>query len=757
MIKTNNIRPVFFLIVCLTFSLVSLSQQRKFTLSGYVKDSISRETLMSANVYVKNNTNQGAASNAYGFYSLTLAEGNYVIVVQYIGYKTIEFDIKLDKNIKKDFQLMPQSQQLGAVEIKAERSIDKVAQTNMGVEKLSVQEVAKIPVIFGEKDVLKTISLTPGVKSSGEGSSGFYVRGGGYDQNLILLDEAVVFNASHLMGFFSVFNSDALKDVILYKGTQPAEYGGRLSSVLDVKMQEGSSTEYKVDGGIGLIASRLKVEGPIVKDKGSFVVSGRRTYADLFLFLAPDEMAKDASLYFYDLNLKGNYRINDRHHLYISGYLGRDVLGLQDKFGIDWGNMTGTLRWNWAVSNKLFSNTSFIASDYNYKIKVDYEDNLIDILSRINNYTLKQDFTFYSSSSHTLKFGFNAAYYRILPGSITASGAFINRDVQMPNKFAADIAAYISHSWKVNEHISLEYGLRGTDFFSTTSDFAYFTLEPRLSANWKMNDDNSIKAAYTRNSQNLHLLSNSTSGNPTDLWIPSSEKVKPEIADQISLGYFRNIYSNTYELSAEIYYKDLKNQIDYKDGASFNFNTQVDTQLVFGKGRGYGVELFFKKKAGRLTGWIGYTFSRIEKKIESINEGNYYPAKQDRTHDIILVAMYDINEKLNMSVSWVYYTGNAVTFPSGKYEIDGRWVSYYTERNAYRMPNYHRLDVGLTWQVRKTKRYESSWNFSVYNAYGAKNAYTITFETDENDPTRTRAIKTILFRWVPSFTYNFRF
>ncbi|MDR1846541.1 MAG: TonB-dependent receptor [Bacteroidales bacterium] len=752
------IKKIILLLIAFFFVCEGFSQTRKYTLSGYVRDSASRETLIGANVYVKQNSRQGTASNAYGFYSLTLNEGTYVMVVQYVGFKSQEFEIRLNKDQNMNFELVSVSQQLDAVRVTADRSTDKVAQTNMGVEKLSVKEVAKIPVLFGEKDVLKTISLTPGVKSSGEGSSGFYVRGGGYDQNLILLDEAVVFNASHLMGFFSVFNSDALRDVTLYKGTQPAEYGGRLASVLDVKMQEGNSTKYGVEGGIGLIASRLKIEGPIVKDKGSFILSGRRTYADLFLFLSPDEMARDATLYFYDLNLKGNYQINDRHRLYLSGYLGRDVLGLQDNFGIDWGNMTGTLRWNWTMTNRLFSNTSFIASDYDYKIKVDYEGNLIDILSRINNYTLKQDFTFYASSPHTIKFGFNASYYKILPGTLAASGAFLNRNLQLQNKYASDFAIYVSHLWKMNEYISVEYGLRATDFFSTSADnFAYLSLEPRLSTNWKLNDDNAIKASYTRNSQNLHLLSNSTSGNPTDLWIPSSEIVKPEIADQISLGYVRNIDNSTYEFSAEVYYKNLKNQIDYKDGASLNFNTKVDTLLLFGKGRGYGIELFFKKKYGRLTGWIGYTFSRIEKKIEGINNGEYYPAKQDRTHDVMLVAMFDINEKLNLSVSWVYYTGNAVTFPSGKYEIDDQWVSYYTERNAYRMPNYHRLDLGLTWLVRKTKRYESSWNFSLYNAYGAKNAYTITFETDENDPTRTRAIKTILFRWIPSFTYNFKF
>jgi hypothetical protein len=758
---------------------MSFSQGKKYTISGYVKDSVNKESLMGANIYIKQNSNIGTASNSYGFYSLTINEGNYILVIQYVGYRTVELPVQLQKNIKLDIELSSQSQQLNALKITAERSQDKVLETNMGVEKLSIREVAKIPVLFGEKDVLKTISLTPGVKSSGEGSSGFYVRGGGYDQNLILLDEAVVFNASHLMGFFSVFNSDALKDVTLYKGSQPAEYGGRLASVLDVKMQEGNSIRYGVEGGIGLIASRLKVEGPIVKEKGSFILSGRRTYADMFLFLSDDEMAKDAILYFYDLNLKANYEINDRNHIYISGYLGRDVLGLKNTFGIDWGNMTGTVRWNSAINNRLFSNTSFVASDYNYKVTLDYEDNLMDIKSRINNYTLKQDFTYFHSTNHTLKFGFNITYYKILPGSAEASGTFFSRNITLKHKFASELAAYISHQWKINEHLNLEYGLRINSFAALgESNFytynegdvvdslhynqmeiakCYVMPEPRLSINWLLNQNQSIKASYTRNSQSLHLLSTSTSGNPADLWIPSSNNVKPEISNQISLGYYQNFYNGNYELATEVYYKDLQNQIDFKDGASLNFNEHVESQLLFGTGRGYGIELSLKKKYGRLTGWVGYTLSRVEKKIQGINNGDYYPAKQDRTHDFLVVAMFDVNDKLNISVSWVYYTGNAVTFPSGKYEFEGNWINYYTERNAYRMPDYHRMDVGLTWQISKKRRYESSLNFSVYNVYGQKNAYTITFETDEDDASRSHAIKTILFRWVPSFTYNFKF
>lgn len=736
--------------------------------------------MIGVSVYVQELKDIGATCNAYGFYSLTLPEGKYHTICSFIGYKTDTVFINLNSNIKSDRMLSENVSELNEVVITAEKKDENITKTQMGVEKIDMKTIEKIPVIFGEKDVLKTIQLTPGIKSAGEGNSGFYVRGGNAGQNLILLDEATVYNASHLLGFFSVFNSDALKEVTLYKGSQPAEYGGRLSSVLDIKMQDGNNQKFGAEGGIGLISSRLKVEGPIVKEKGSFTISGRRTYADLFLKLQKDSTINTAKLYFYDLNVKANYRFNDKNRIFLSGYFGKDVLGFGKVFGIDWGNATGTLRWNHLFSDKLFSNTSLIFSNYDYNRKTYIAGTKGKIISRIQDYNLKQDFQYFASSKSKLKFGFNSIYHKIIPGAITTESESSVKELDFTQKNAWENAAYFSHEYKPSGLLGFEYGVRLSSFsllgpgdfytYNTngeTTDTAtyksnefvktYFNIEPRFAANYILNEKSSLKFAYGRNTQNLHLLSNSTSGNPTDLWIPSSNNVKPEIADQLSLGYFRNFKDNTYEFSTEVYYKYLQNQIDYKDGAELRFNEFAESQLLFGTGRAYGIEFFLKKKYGKLNGWIGYTLARTEKKIEGINNGEYYPAKQDRTHDISIVGIYELSKKWTLSATWVYYTGNAVTFPSGKYEINGQVVNYFTERNGYRMPNYHRLDIGATWQRKKTEKFESSWNFSLYNAYGRENAYTITFQQDLNDPTKTQAVQTTLFRWVPSITYNFKF
>jgi hypothetical protein len=752
----------------------------KYTISGSLRDSVSGEELIGAVVFIKELPATAASTNAYGFYSITIPEGEYTVATQYVGYRSMSVKIKLKQNIKLDFKISETSTQLKEVVISADRKDENITKTQMGIEKMDMKEIEKIPVIFGEKDVLKTIQLRPGVKSAGEGSSGFYVRGGGADQNLILLDEATVYNASHLLGFFSVFNSDALKDVTLYKGSQPAEFGGRLSSVLDIRMQDGNDKKFGVEGGIGLIASRLKLEGPVVKEKGSFSISGRRTYADLFLKLSSDSAINQARLYFYDVNAKANYRINDKNRIFLSGYFGKDVLGFGDIFGFDWGNSTGTLRWNRLLNVKTFSNTSLVFSTYNYNINLKFGDIEGKIISRIQDYNLKQDFQYFSDTKNKLKFGFNSVYHLIIPGAITIKNGPSVSELKIKDNHAWENAVYFSHEWKPKDRINFEYGIRLSSFSALgpgnfysynekgeTTDTAvyssgefvktYLYPEPRVAANYILNDKNSVKASYGRNTQNLHLLSNSTSGNPTDLWIPSSKNVKPEIADQVSLGYFRNLNENKYEFSTEIYYKDLKNQIDYKDGAELNFNENVESQLLFGKGRAYGIEFFLKKKYGRLNGWIGYTLARTEKKIEGINDGGYYAAKQDRTHDVSIVGIYELTKSWTFSATWVYYTGNAITFPSGKYEVAGHLLNYYTERNAYRMPAYHRLDIGATWLRKKTEKFESSWNFSVYNAYGRENAYSITFREDPNDPSKTQALQTTLFRWIPSFTYNFKF
>jgi hypothetical protein len=770
------------LILLVIFCLSDLSalSQDKYTVSGYVKDAKTGEELIGAAVFIKELSATGTYTNAYGFYSITIPEGFYNVTAQFIGYEPEFVTIALKQNIKQEFSLNEKVNTLTEVVITAEKKDENINKIQMGVEKMGMKEIRNIPVLMGEKDVLKTLQLMPGVKSAGEGNSGFYVRGGGADQNLILLDEATVYNASHLLGFFSVFNSDAIKDVTLYKGSQPAEFGGRLSSVLDIRMKDGNDKKFGVEGGIGIISSRLKLEGPIVKDKGSFTISGRRTYADLFLKLSNDTLTNKSILYFYDLNAKANYHINKNNRIFLSGYFGKDVFGFSDRFAFDWGNATGTLRWNHLYSDKLFSNTSLIFSNFDYKIHMNFGTTKGLIISRIQNWNLKQDYQYFINSKSSIKFGFNSLYHKIIPGVVTLESDFRTHKLNLTNKFAWENAIYISRDYKPNNLLSFDFGLRFSsfsvigpgDFYTydpkgNTIDTivyksgqfvrTYFNPQPRVSANFILSEKSSVKASYARNIQDLHLLSNSTSGSPTDAWIPSSNNVKPEIADQVALGYFRNFRDNNFEFSAEIYYKYLQNQIDYKDGAEITLNENAEAQLLFGTGRAYGIELFLKKKYGKLNGWIGYTIARTEKKIDGINNGKYYRAKQDRTHDISIVGIYEISKKWTVSATWVYYTGNAVTFPSGKYEINGQVVNYYTERNGYRMPAYHRLDIGATWQTRKTEKFESSWSFSCYNVYGRRNAYSITFQQDPDDATKTQAVQTTLFRWIPSVTFNIKF
>ncbi len=764
----------------LCVALPMLATAQNFTISGTLKDGTNGEDLIGATVILREKPNVGAASNTYGFYSLTVPAGSYTLVYQYIGYATQEMPITLDKDLTLNRELLPSDMMIKEVVIQAERRDQNVTNTDMSVTKLDMKEIESVPVLFGEKDVMKTIQMTPGVKSAGEGNAGFYVRGGAIDQNLILLDEAPVYNASHLLGFFSVFNSDALKDVTLYKGTQGAEYGGRGSSVMDIKMKEGNLKEYDVSGGIGLIASRVTIEGPIQKDEGSFIVSARRTYADLFLKLSTDENINSASLYFYDLNAKANYRLGSKDRLFISGYFGRDVLGLGDAIGFNWGNYTGTLRWNHIYNDKLFSNTSVIFSNYDYQFKVGFGDNGFKVTANIEDINLKQDYTWYPNSNNTVKFGVNAIRHSFLPTKLEAIEGSSFTDQETKEKYAIEGGLYIQNDQKIGNKWGLSYGLRYSLFDyigpgvastynpdgsiateTTYSDWesikTYGGLEPRLAVKYQIDGKSAVKASVTRNYQYLHLLSNATTSTPTDLWIPSSNNVKPQRVDQVSLGYFRNFADNKFEFSVEGYYKDLANQIDYKDGAELTFNDHVEAELTFGRGIAYGAEFYLRKRQGKLTGWVSYTLSRSLKQFDDINFGELFPARQDRIHDLAIVAMYDITPKWKVSANWIYYTGSAVTFPSGKYEIEGQTVPYYTERNGYRMPDYHRLDVGLTWQNKKTDRFESSWNLSVYNAYGRENAYSIAFQPDPDDPSKTQAERTALFKYVPSLTYNFKF
>ncbi|HEU4717828.1 MAG TPA: TonB-dependent receptor [Bacteroidia bacterium] len=754
--------------------------QNKYTVSGNVKNKKSGESIIGAIIRIPEVKGAGAASNEYGFFSITVPEGDYTLTVSMTGYKPQSIPLSLHQNVHQDFMLEDTSFTQKEVVITGDRKDQNVTDPQMGAQKLDMKEVNKIPVLFGEKDVLKTIQLLPGIKSGGDGGSGFFVRGGAADQNLILLDEAPVYNASHLLGFFSTFNSDAIKDVTVYKGNAPAQYGGRLASVLDVKMNDGNNQHYHVSGGLGLISSKLNVEGPIVKNKGSFLITGRRTYADLFLKLSNNETTKNSQLYFYDLNLKANYELNDRNRIFLSGYFGRDKIGLANTFGIDWGNATGTFRWNHVTNERLFSNTSLIFSNYSYKISISGSTATFDITSKIRDYNLKHEYQFFPNPKNSIRFGFNSIYHTVTPGQITAEAGSSINPVKLQDRYGWENAVFISNEWKATERISITYGLRGSsfsilgkgDFYSfdtegNVSDTAhyssgqivktYFNLEPRISGAVLINEKSSVKFSYSRNTQYLHLLSNSTSTSPTDLWIMSSPIIRPELCDQYALGYYRNFRDNTIECSAEIYYKTMQHQIDYKNGANTQGNDLVEGELLFGIGRAYGLELFAKKNYGKFTGWVSYTLSKSERQIAGINDGNWYPVKQDRTHDVSIVLMYDLTPKWSIAATWVYNTGDAVTFPSGKYYVDGQVQFYYTERNGYRMPAYHRMDIGATWQRKKTDKFESSWNFSVYNVYARENAYVITFRQDPNDASKTQAVQTSLFRLVPSVTYNFRF
>lgn len=757
----------------------NVNAQNNFILSGHITDAATGEDLPGATVIVGNISNTGTSTNSYGFYSLTLPVGKYLIRYQYVGYATKEIEIELAQNKVLEVELTEKTFELGNVVVTGDRPDRNISSIEMGNVKMAPKEIEKIPVIFGEQDIVKTMQLTPGVKSAGEGNSGFYVRGGGIDQNLILLDEAPVYNASHLLGFFSVFNSEAIRDANLMKGAIPAEYGGRASSVFDIKMKEGNLKEYGVAGSIGLISSNLAVEGPIVKDKGSFIVSARRTYADVFLMFSKEEDLRNTKLYFYDLNLKANYKINNNNRIYLSGYFGRDDFGFADEFGFDWGNATGTIRWNHNFSEKLFSNTSFIVSNYSYDISIMGDVN-VSIGSQIDDLNLKQDFTYYLNARNTVKFGANVIHHNVMPGEIKVlGGSNINPEI-ISNRNAIEWAAYISNNQSISERLKLYYGLRlalfsnvgpgefydfdeNGNLSNTTKikDFEFVKtqggLEPRLALNYMLSSKSSIKTSYNRIYQFLHLLSNSTTTTPTDLWLPSSNNVKPQIADQISAGYFRNFKENEYESSLEVYYKDLKNQIDYKNGADLVFNSTVEAELVFGRGWAYGAEFMFKRNFGRLNGWVSYTWSRTMRQFDEINNGKAFPARQDRIHDLALVGIYELAPKWSLSGSWVFNTGNAVTFPSGKYEIDGLVAGYYTERNGYRMPPYHRLDVGLTWQRKKTEKFESSWNFSVYNLYARENAYFIQFRQKEDNPAITEAVQFAIFKAIPSVSYRFKF
>ncbi|MFE3869009.1 carboxypeptidase-like regulatory domain-containing protein [Flavobacterium sp. LS2P90] len=802
MITKKNI--VFFIL--LLSSLASFSQEtnlsefpkQKFTLSGIITDANSNETLIGVNIIIPE-LKTGVTTNEYGFYSITLPQGIYAVQISYLGYQNIEESINLNQNIKNNFKLFTNETALKEVIITDNKTKTDIRKPEMSVNKLSISAIKKMPVVLGEVDVLKSILLLPGVTNAGEGASGFNVRGGGADQNLILLDEATIFNSSHVFGFFSVFNPDAIKDLKLYKGGIPARFGGRASSVLDIYQKDGSSKGFHVNGGIGLISSRILVEGPLVKDKGSFLIGGRSSYAHLFLKLSEEQ--KNNSAYFYDLNTKLSYKLNPNNNLYLSGYFGRDVFSLNKSFTNIYGNSILNLRWNHLFSDKLFSNLSLIYSDYYYGLDLDFVGFKWD--SGIKNYNIKYDFKNYITDSFKLNYGVNAIYYDFNPGTIKPSDANsgINFD-QLDKKYAFEPALYINADHEISDKISLSYGIRysmfyrlgqstvniyennnpvtfnpdlqiyekatpiGTKFYDNNKVIENFNnLEPRFSFAYQINDDQSVKASYNRMVQYLQLISNTSSPTPLDVWTPSDNFIKPQIADQVALGYFKNFKDGMYSLEVETYYKKVKNRLDYIDGANLIANKAIEQVILNGQLRSYGLEVMFRKNEGKFNGWISYTLSKSEqqtpgrKAIETgINNGAWYNSVYDKLHNIAITSSYNLNERWSFGANFALQTGQPVTYPNGQYEYLGINVPSYGLRNENRLPAYHHLDIAATLTPRKNadRNWKGEWVFSIYNLYNRKNAASINFRQN-TDTGSNEAVKTSIFGIVPAVSYNFKF
>lgn len=756
--------------------------QKQLTISGYIKDKKNGETLIGATVYIIE-LKQGVPTNAYGFYSISIPKGEYTIEYSFVGYNKFQKRITVDKNISLNQELESESIQMESVIVTSKRKDENVTKSQMGMAKLDAKQLKSLPVLMGESDVMKAIQFMPGVQAPVEGSSGFTVRGGSTDQNLVLLDEAPVYNASHLMGFFSVFNTDAIKDATLYKGDIPATYGGRLSSLMDIRMKDGNNKEFHASGGIGLIASRLTLEGPIKKEKGSFIVSARRTYADLFLGLSSDSTMRKSKLYFYDVNIKGNYNLNDNNKVYLSAYFGRDVAGSNGMYTMEWGNATITARWNHLFSSKLFSNLSFILSNYEYELENKVGTPNMKWTSNLKDLGLKYDFSLFQNSNLTLKFGLSSTLHGIKPGRITSQGAGTTFEQQTRKSLENGI--YVTSEQKIGSKLTLNYGLRLSSFHNygpediytiNRTDFtvtdtvhygknkfynSYYGLEPRINGTYMLNQSSSIKAAYSRTRQYLQLASNSSAGSPLDVWFPASQYVKPQISDMVSVGYFRNFKDNSIETSVELFYKEMQNQIDFKDNADLLLNDQIEKELRFGRAKSYGAEFFIKKNTGRLTGWISYTLSKAERTFPDINMGKTYNANYDHPHNFNIVATYKISDRTDFTASWVFYSGTPITYPSMRFNIGNSNLPYYDpqSKNSWRLPAYHRLDLSMTVRNKKkpNRKWEGEWNFAIYNAYNRANAYSVYFETDKNDSKKINTYKMVMFPIIPSITYNFKF
>lgn len=778
------------LIVC--FGTSQLYAQQKFTWKGYVKDSLSGETLINASIIINNETH-GLTTNQYGFFSVTLPAGNHTLIFSFVGYSPRVINIDFNKNITDNILLLPVSATIQDVVVtSSQKRLNNVKSAQMGQIDLSINTVKSLPSFMGESDILKTLQLLPGVRNAGEGNSGFYVRGGGPDQNLILLDEAVVYNSGHLFGFFSVFNSDAVKNLSLIKGGMPAQYGGRLSSVIDIAMKDGNVNKTEVDAGIGLIASRFSIQGPIVKNKASYIISARRTYVDLLIkpFIKKSSSFYGSGYYFYDLNAKVNYAISNNDHLYLSGYFGRDKFNFNNKrrsfsTEISWGNSTATFRWNHSFNKKIFSNLSLIYNDYKFDFLGRQDDFNIGLSSGIKDWNAKLDFDYFASTTHKVKFGAQYIYHTFYPSVVSGnqdSVVFTPDNTQ--KKFANEYGIYIQDDWDVNKHIKINYGLRYSAFQQVGPYTAYTTdangnkldsnvyhggqtvktyggFEPRLTIRYGFNNNSSIKASVTRNLQYIHLVSNAGTTLPTDIWVPSTYRVQPQDGILYAAGYFRNLSNNMFETSIEFYYKTMKNQIEYKEGYTPNL-TDPEQSFVFGKGWSYGSELFINKVKGKLTGWVGYTISWTWRRFDDLNSGKKYPGKYDRRHDMALVGIYELSPRWKLSSTFVFGTGNATSLPERFYFIDGTLTQEYSSINAYRMKPYNRLDLAATYtpKHKKPRKYTDSWVFSIYNVYSRQNPYFYYFDQEgdvANGTLKVSAKQVSLFPILPSVTWNVHF
>ncbi|MDG3582387.1 TonB-dependent receptor [Galbibacter pacificus] len=789
---TNHIKICLFFL----FGIASAYAQEKVTLSGTIAEASSNETLLGVNIIIPE-LNVGTSTNAYGFYSITIPPGTYKVQVSYLGFKNIVETIAINDDVKKDFYLMNDAEELDEVVI--EEDIEKISikEPQMSVNTLTTATIKKIPAVLGEADVIKSILLLPGVSNAGEAASGFNVRGGAADQNLILLDEAIIFNSDHLFGFFSVFNPDAIKNIKLYKGGIPSRYGGRVSSVLDIYQKDGNSKDFHMTGGIGVVASRLLAEGPIVKDKGSFLIGGRSSYAHLFLKLTNNEN----SAYFYDLNTKLSYKFNDNNSLYLSGYFGRDVFNISDSFNNVYGNAVANVRWNHLFSDKLFSNLSLIYSDYYYGLSLDFVG--FNWNSGIKNFNFKYDLKHYLSNTLKLHYGVNNIYYKFNPGEIEPEGE--NSGVnyfKLVDKYANEAAAYIDIEQNITEKLSVEYGIRFSRFdrlgqseinvyennnpvtynqdlgiyekatpidtiskSKSTSIAAFNNLEPRLAVSYAIDDSQSVKASYNRMTQYLHLISNTSSPTPLDVWAPSGPFIKPQILDQVAIGYFKDINNNAYSLETEAFYKKIKNRIDYIDGADLIANNAIEQVILNGEAKAYGIEVLLKKNLGRLQGWLAYTLSESKQRTPGrnstepgINNGDWYFTPYDKTHDISVTGSYMLTNKWSFGANFIFQTGRPATFPYGQYEYEGINIPSYGPRNNNRLPFYNRLDLSATYipKPKTNKKWQGEWVFSIYNVYNRKNAASITFRENMEEQ-RNEAVKLSIFGIVPSITYNFKF